>query len=451
MERYFDDVRVFYPIQWYEGMLLGPQHLQTNDRLYQSLMRLHWSAHDMDHYGVIELRIDTVLLNRSVFCVEKIKAIFPDSLPFSYDSSVSGKFLDLSLDISFLKSESAKQSDGKSHTYIYLVIPLDNDSHSNINADLKRFISIAGEEIADINMPDNKIEIGLLYPKVFLSSHENIPAGTTSFPIAKVTFFEENYILESFTPACFYLPKHHKWYKRLVSLVTHIRQKIGFLNERMQTQNNSPALVETASLLKNLVSGLPELEVLALQNHIIPKQLYWALVRSIASLLPLNYQFFPPILPVYNHNNIDEVFNVLTNTIDELLNSIQEGFITISFNQQERRFFLKLSLFLSKKKLFLGVCAQKAMSEYQLEEWMNDAIICSDSLLESTFSKRITGAKRRMVPTNEVRELNPSRGVLIYEISTDDPFIILDEPLNIINPADTLAKRPRDIILYQKK
>ena len=72
-------------------------------------------------------------------------------------------------------------------------------------------------------------------------------------------------------------------------------------------------------------------------------------------------------------------------------------------------------------------------------------------MLESTFTKRITGSKRRMVPLQEAVEFTPSRGVLVYEIPVDDPFIFAQEHINIINPADNADKRPSEIVLYQKK
>ena len=446
-----DEIEVPFPVQWYEGMLLSPQHLQTNDQITHALTQLHWHAENPHHYGIIHLKIDSIYLNKGFLKVEMVKAIFPDGLCFYYNTSIHGRFLDLSLDVTFLKSESHRQNQKQTETYIYMALASLSADSSPIMGDFPRFISIDGAETKDINIPDNVITIPCLYPKVFLVSQDRIPPKTTHLPIAKVVFLEENFTLAPFTPPCFYLNQQHIWHKKVTQLTLKVRQKIGFLNERMQNQMGSPLLTETVTLLKSLLAGLPELEAISLQSMIKPEHLYWALVRSISALLPLRYTFFPPMIPAYNHNNLDRCIDLLTNMVSGLVSSVEEGFITIPFQQNERRFFLKLLKHYMDHQLFIGIRAAKGVSEYQLEEWVNDAIICGDSVLESTFTKRITGSKRRMVPLQEAVEFTPSRGVLVYEIPVDDPFIFAQEHINIINPADNADKRPSEIVLYQKK
>jgi type VI secretion system protein ImpJ len=66
-------------------------------------------------------------------------------------------------------------------------------------------------------------------------------------------------------------------------------------------------------------------------------------------------------------------------------------------------------------------------------------------------SRRITGAPRKLVQDEELYELMPSRGVIIFEIAMDPEFIQADQNLNIFNPTDTHDKRPVEMMLYVKK
>ena len=79
------------------------------------------------------------------------------------------------------------------------------------------------------------------------------------------------------------------------------------------------------------------------------------------------------------------------------------------------------------------------------------AVPASDSAIEDVRIKRITGAPRTLLSTEEAADLMPSRGVLIAKIDGASEFINVAEHLNIFNPADTPGKRPIEIALYVKQ
>ena len=90
------------------------------------------------------------------------------------------------------------------------------------------------------------------------------------------------------------------------------------------------------------------------------------------------------------------------------------------------------------------------MTEGELADWMRDAIITTESHFESARIRRITGAHRELVEDQELYDLMPGRGVLIFKINADAQFISRGERLVVVNPADSAEKRPTEIVLYLK-
>ena len=114
-------------------------------------------------------------------------------------------------------------------------------------------------------------------------------------------------------------------------------------------------------------------------------------------------------------------------------------------------FYLTLNPAFLSEKLYIGIRAPKGMSEAELEEWMSDCVITSDFAVESVRSRRMTGAVRRVLRNEDLFELMPSRGVVVFEVDSDPTYIKPEQNLNIFNPADTLDRRPTEIVLYVRK
>lgn len=432
------------PIQWYEGMSLGPQHLQQNDLRFEQLSTFYFQYASNHAFGVIKLVLDDLYIVDGIIRIKEVDAVLPDGLIVNYRSQDYPNF-PLVIDLK-------KIPDYKNVKNILVNLCIaERGELSPINGDLPRFIATEGAEISDDNLHDNVISIPRLLPKLFLS--EEVPGRCVGIPIIQVEFTEEGFQLTPYLPPKFFLNKDDKLIEDSNYIVQQLRKKIAYLSERWQNQVGTPMLQETVSLLKPLLSALPELEATLNQDNIAPHVLHTVLVRSLGNILTLNPSQIPAVLPAYNHKDILNSTDPYINYIQQYLANVNESFASFSFNQKDRLFYLRLHAdYLNKaSRIFVGFCAPKGSSEYQMQEWVNDAVICSDKSIDIVTSKRITGAHRQLLTNEELAELMPARGVLIYEVKLNNEFIIPNQNLNIFNPADTPEKRPSEIVLYVKK
>jgi type VI secretion system protein ImpJ len=438
-----------FPIQWHEGMLLSPQHLQLLESSVALSQATHWACHSSTHYGIDQLTIDSILLNKGIFRIVEVSGIFRDGLIFTYQAEKHQNLLPLELDLNPLKPSDKRQKIG--WTICLAISPFSSEA---IVGDSPRYLSVEGESVPDLNVPENVISVPRLMPKIFLCIDENCSPNLLHIPIAKIEYGGEIFTRLPYTLPCFYCEPHGTILTIAMGLVSQMRQKITALIDRSQNQVGTPLARETMNLLQPILMALPELEGLLGLSQISPIQLYQVLMRTFGLLLPLKTNIIPPSLSPYSHNQIDQTLLPLMDLIQSLLNSVEEGFLSVPFSQKDRRFYLTLQPVYATKRFLILVRTQKGMTESELEDWMEDAIIATDQAIEEVVSRRITGAKRKKINDFEMEELNPTRGVLIYELMLPDPFVDFKTPstnLNIVNPADQPEKRPAEITFYQLK
>ena len=207
-------------------------------------------------------------------------------------------------------------------------------------------------------------------------------------------------------------------------------------------------MVKTTSQMRPLVQALPVIEPLVLSDVAHPFQLYQALLQVAGYVSTLRLGQIPPIFPSYNHNDLLVTFQSLLDWINIVIDSIEKAYSVLLFAQRERLFTIKIQQEIFTSQFLVGLKAPSTMSEGELADWMNDAIITTESHFESARIRRITGAHRELVQSQELYDLMPGRGVLIFKIDADPSFIAQGERLIVVNPADAMDKRPTEIVLY---
>jgi hypothetical protein len=91
------------------------------------------------------------------------------------------------------------------------------------------------------------------------------------------------------------------------------------------------------------------------------------------------------------------------------------------------------------------------MGENQMYDWVQEAIITSDEKIDVVSTRRISGAIRTSIKDDELEDLIPNAGTLLFVIKKDDEFVRSRKNLNIFNPGDTSDKRPLDITLFVRQ
>jgi type VI secretion system protein ImpJ len=428
-------------IQWYEGMLLSPQHFQQLELRSQQILATHLKTLSPHHWGVLQLEVDPVTIPTGLLRVITIQAILPDGVVVDYVAHPDEA--QLQVDLKPFQENLAKQP-----LTVYLCLPELIQGSSPVVGDWPRYLSADGDDVMDDNGQDNVIHIPRLLPKLSLILSDTPPARYVSLPLAKLTYLDDVYLLVPYMAPCFKVPTTSPLSEKCVRILRRFREKAAFLSETWQVQIGTPLLGETTAQLRPLVESLPLLEPLLHSGEAHPSEIHHTLCAIAGKLSTLRLGQVPPVFPSYNHNDILGSCLPIIEWCLMIVESLEKAFSVFAFTHQETYFSIKLQPEIFTQRLMIGLKGSGTITEGELIDWMKDAIIVSESMLESVRVRRIVGAPRTLMDINEVIDLMPGRGVVLFGIKTNNAFINPSERLFVFNPADTLDKRPTEIVLY---
>lgn len=432
-------------IQWHEGMMLQPHHFQQHDQYYQRLWHYHLTNLIPYYYGVKNLVMDGIALPSGLIRINEFDGVFPDGTVVQTDF---GQTIQES-DVTDLKDKALAGS-----VPVFLCIAQNIDKLSPVVGEFPRYSSSAQTNVIDINTNDNPIDIPSLRPVVRVIAGDLPPHPYASILIAKVRYVDGSFIREEYTPPALSLSKESLLGQRISRIAGQIREKAYFFAEKLQTQVGSPLLQETSQLLRPLLTVLPGLEAILYADGIHPFQYFLKVCDVLGSLSGFRLRDINAVTKPYNHNDIDQSFAPILDSIEMILLSMRRSFSVESFNLDDGRFSIHLNpAFVDHENyVWIGVKTQSGMTESELGSWMDDAVIASETLLEKILIKRISGAKRILQTDQSVlSELLLARGVLAYKVIVDDEFVRTGQKLYVFNPADVPGKRPADVVLYVKQ
>lgn len=430
-----------YPIQWHEGMLLMPQHFQQTDRRTEQW--LHWQLKAAMPYpwGVLTYSIDHAALAGGIFRLLGFDAIMPDGLCVSLAENADGP---LELDLSKYGSLFSVQK----NLFIYITVPPYKPGASNVGADCDRFLSREEKSAVDENTGDNGYAFPTLRANLGLILSSAPPSSLTNMPIAEILYSGNTYHLTSYVPPVFHVAEKTFLYDQCQNVALKIREKFGFLTLRLSEGTAELMSYEGETAARALTSGLLPFEALIRSGSVSPFQLYLGAVSLASILSALDSKILPPVFDAYQHNNAAASFAPVFAYIDGLLDTIQEGYRIVPFDQNDRLFHLYCNHSWVQKRMILGAKAGVGMTEKDLMHWIQTTVICSERLVSSVRDRRILGVPRRLVSGDEEMKLLPARDVVLFAIEGESEFIQPDEVLHIFNVADTAEKRPAEIVLY---
>jgi type VI secretion system protein ImpJ len=424
-------------IQWHEGMLLAPQHLQQLSQRSESLVHYYLHAIAPFFWGVRELEIDQKLLVGGVFRVLKLEALMPDGLVVSH---LASRDEDLRISLQNVQQQPAT---------IHLAVPA--RSLVATKGDLPRYESVDGEPVVDESTGDGELTIPRLKPRLRLIAGD-VPAKYVSFPLARVQYKNEAFGLAEFVPPTTIVPAGSVIWEICSLTAAKIRERALFLSEQVRSPASAsrvPLMLETKNRIQNLVSALPQLEAVLGTGVGHPYDLYKAFCLLAGHLAGLGYSMVPPVFGPYNHNDLHATFAEIQEFCFAMIEEgIPETYMAIPFQLVKKTFSLIFDAAWKEQRLFLAMRGQTGMSEKDVVEWGEQCRIGSESVMSSMRHKRIFGAARQLIQSYE--SLVPARGVILFALEYDPQFIKPDELLQIVNDSESAGMHPAEIILYVK-
>lgn len=431
-------------IQWHEGMLLSPQHFQQTSARLDSLVAWHTLLAAPFSWGVRRLRIDAGLLPAGIVRIQELEAIMPDgtSVSFQADNALHGALE--------LKLAPFADALGNGALDFYLVLPLTKSMRDKGSP--ARFRSVASPQVDDEVSEALPADVPRLLPNLSLVAGE-VPSGLYTF-LRLGTVFKDNELIKLGVdlPALIEMPKEGELWDRVSAFVGQLRGKAAFVAKQTAVPSSKTedrlAYLEQRERLRNLMTGLPQIEAVLRTPHLHPYALYLALCDLLGPLSMLKPGALPPVPPPYDHANPLLVLNPVLEALQDSLLEISQEYREHKFEYRHGAFEIGLLPEWLDKQLVVGLRGQP---EKDLVAWMSGAIVGSQSAYASLRERRVLGAPRSHIEVSQELGVRASSGYTLFSIQTSAALTLPGEPLIVSNSTESAsAQRPQEMVLFVK-
>jgi type VI secretion system protein ImpJ len=450
-------------VQWSEGMLLSPQHLQQNDLYWQEQMRYRLAQLAPDAWGLSMLKLDTNSLHEGKVRVLGLECLMPDGSPVVFPGSFTAA---LEIDIA---KQLAQEPKG---VRISLVMPARSAASTRRDASLRRYDLVQGTYAIDENTGVGTVPVDRLRPRISLWAGGGIPAQYVVCPLLDVTRNSVSRAVETSS----YHPPMLQWQaadalgrlslRRRLSIVSDalwskLRELAG--NRTDDGPDDSMAARAATESARRLAAVLPNFTLLCSRPQARPIEVYDSLAQVAGAMAGFGLNPIPPLLDPYQHGNCEPQFRRALDYVVRKLSYINTAYDFAEFEQNGGRFTRQLPADTAGEivvELRLPEGRTAAQSDrIALERWLKDACIASEELLDDALRTRVS-ARPRMLGADEIARRGMRAGGVLFAID-NEPFDLegkgrqsLLQPgrvLVIDGYAGGTGLQPAAILLYQPK
>jgi type VI secretion system protein ImpJ len=430
-------------IEWYEGMLLHPQHFEQLTLRQESLTQYHTLAAVPFSWGLRSLKVDEVQLLRGVFRVLEVEVVFPDGLAVHYDAGTGSP---LEFDLSTLPDEAKRLA-----TPIYLTVPALQSGQASGEA--SRYVS-SGELPADDTDDVDTSVIPRLLPRLGLQAGpEPVASRFASVSLARVVYRREVWAIDDYVPPTGEVALDSPLTRLCAATVRRMRERAIYLNEQIRTLSASGRRQMEAQQLmriRSLTAGLPAFEALLATGRTNPYVLFVEYCALAGHVAGLGASMIPPVFPPYDHKQLLESFSAVDQYINAILREgIPENYVGVPFSFADGVFSLTFEPEWATRRLILAVRCQAGIPDAETVAWAERCLIGSASRQRSMREKRVLGAARHYVACEE--GLVAGQGVLLFSLAYDPDYIELNEVLQVVGiSSEDRGVTPAELVLYVK-
>ena len=432
-------------VQWHEGLLIYPQHFQQLRGELRQLSLCYLSMATPFYWGLRMMKIDTGALAGGIVSISEILAVMPDGTVVFKDNS-SGNRIELDL------KPYRDQMDGKELKINLVVIKVQENS-KNVGGEYGRYDSVDSHPIVDENTGENPIIFPRLALKIFLIAGDDIPARYASFPLLGVTYKDDAYTQTDLIAPSTNMQKGGLLAVMCEPLIKSLRSRLTFLSERLQStyNNDTASMMDKYERIYSFVCGrLLSLEALFHTEGSHPILIHKELCGTAGVFSALNPGQVPPIFDPYDHNDLRSTFVPILEYIDKMISMVKNPCLSTSFIKQGRGFSHNiLKEWMERGYLVLGIKLGTDLTPKAAAEWIEGAVITSESQVNAAKEKRVLGAVRQVVDQVAEMGLMMTRERILIKVDIDPLSIIANEPLYLFNLSDADENRPSEIVLYR--
>ena len=311
------------PVLWTKGVLLSPQHFQTQDRFLEDLLEFQLSALAYGPWGFQRLEVDREALASGTFALATASGILPDGLLFDMPQS-EGAPAPKPLEGAFAQDQEWLD--------VYLGIPEYRTGGHNVSGlNRERDARYRAEELLrrdeTTGQAERPIQVARRNFRILFGG-ESLE-GTSALRVARVTKTPtgEYQLDQRFIPPLVDIGASDYLMAIARRLVEILSAKSTGLAAGRRQKNQSLAefgVADVASfwLLYTINSFFPELRHIYETRRGHPAELYNAMLGLAGALTTFSGTVHPRELPTYEHENLSECFPKLDTTLRELLETV---------------------------------------------------------------------------------------------------------------------------------
>jgi type VI secretion system protein ImpJ len=310
------------PVLWTKGVLLSPQHLQTQDRFLEDLVQFQLSSLTYCPWGFARLEIDREAMAGGMFAISSAAGILPDGLLFDIpgaDAPPAPQPL-----------EGCWEPDQESLD-IHLAIPEYRDGGHNVAAQRDRGTRYQADVLLrrDENTGLAEKPIQVARKNFRLLAEGESAEGSTTLRVGRVrrTASGEFQLDPRFVPPLIDIAASEYVLSVARRLVEILSAKSSGLSGMRRQKNQSLAdfsIADVASfwLLYTVNTHLPLLRHLFETKRGHPSELYSAMLALAGALTTFSPAIHPRELPTYDHDDLAGCFATLDDQLRTLLETV---------------------------------------------------------------------------------------------------------------------------------
>lgn len=419
-------------VQWHEGMLLSPQHLQQENWRHEAVLNYVARSAFPHLWGVRRLVVDDSLLPSGIFRLVELEALLPDGLILAHplgnadlvEINLNAMDIDLALD----------------PVTVHLTVPR-RTARSAAPGALRRFGSVNAPAVVDENTGDNEMFIPRLRPMIDLdvTRSPTVPPSSAfvSCPIARVGAVEGRIQLLDYAYPSLEVTRGSPLHDIADAVARDLRDRTVGVVERLRggRRGDGVVAVELLASLRSMTALLPRLEAMLTDGLTSPYDLYITLCDVAGHVAPIDIELVPVQTPRYVHEDPLPAYRSIASVITRAVRQLQRPFREVAFKLDDDGVF---SLDLREGRIggMLIIClyASPGQPVEDMARWIEVASIATAGAMDDVRSRRVRGAARRIVEGVREFEMTTPRGGILVAVEVDRDVISPRDVLQIRHP-----------------
>lgn len=334
-------------VVWSEGMYLAPHHFQVQSRYFEDSIRFTTSSLWYQSYGLIGGQLDPQALVNGTVSIVHARGIFPDGLAFHMPESdpipeprnIADLFPVARDKVTVLLAVPPRRPEGLN------CISLEADGAAQ-NGEAPRFYAESKLLHDETTGRDEKpVQLGRKNIRIVLDTEPLTDEVT--LPVARVMRDGSGHFVydPQFIPPCLEINASKRLMDLLGRLLDILGDKSAVLSRAKSGDRRSWVEYSTRDiagfwLLHTVNSALAPLRHQYMTKRGHPEELFTEMLRLGGALCTFALDSHPRVLPLYNHDKLDECFDTLDDHIRRHLELVQPTqYITIPLKKVANYFY----------------------------------------------------------------------------------------------------------------